>query len=47
MNDIINDDNLIKIVEYCDKNKVSVKEGVNNILAEYFLERERRIDDEK
>lgn len=46
MNDIINDDNLIKVIEYCDKNKVSVKEGVNNILAEYFTEQHRREDNE-
>lgn len=46
MNDLLNDDNMVKLTDYCDIKQISYKEAINNILAEYFLERERRLDDE-
>jgi hypothetical protein len=42
----INDDNTIKLTDYCMIKGISYEEAVNNILAEFFLERQRREDNE-
>ena len=35
----INDDNAIKLTDYCMLKGISYEEAVNNILAEFFLEK--------
>jgi len=42
----INDDNAIKLTDYCMLKGISYEEAVNNILAEFFLERQRKKDNE-
>ena len=42
----ISDDNAIKLTDYCMQKGISYEEAVNNILAEFFLERQRKKDNE-
>ena len=43
----INDDNTIKLTDYCMQKGISYEEANNNILAEFFLERKELQDDKK
>ena len=42
----INKSNKINLKEYCKQRKIKKVEAVNNILAEFFLERQRKKDNE-
>jgi hypothetical protein len=40
----ISEENFIKLTDYCYAKKISYEEACNNILAEFFLERNRKKD---
>ena len=42
----INDNNTIKLTDYCMLKGISYEEAINNILTEFFLERQRKKDNE-